>query len=47
MEPALIKPGAEGDLPGIADVLNFTIMNSNAAPLVTGAGPYGGPYLAH
>jgi hypothetical protein len=30
MEPALIKPGAEGDRPGIADVPNFTIMNSNA-----------------
>jgi hypothetical protein len=26
----LIAPGAEGDLPGIVDVLNFTIMNSNA-----------------
>jgi hypothetical protein len=26
----LITPGAEGDLPGIVDVLNFTIMNSNA-----------------
>jgi len=26
----LIAPGAGGDLPGIVDVLNFTIMNSNA-----------------
>jgi hypothetical protein len=28
----LIAPGAEGDLPGIVDVLNFTIINSNAIP---------------
>jgi phosphinothricin acetyltransferase len=25
-----IEPGTEGDLPGIVDVLNYTIMNSNA-----------------
>ncbi len=30
MKSFLIAPGAEGDLPGIVDVLNFTIMNSNA-----------------
>jgi phosphinothricin acetyltransferase len=30
VESFLIAPGAEGDLPGIVDVLNFTIMNSNA-----------------
>ncbi len=30
MNSFLIAPGAEGDLPGIVDVLNFTIINSNA-----------------
>ena len=36
MQPALIKPGTEGDLPGIADVLNFTIMNSNVTLVASG-----------
>ena len=47
MNSFLITPGAEGDLPGSVDVLNFTVTNSNTAPLVTGAGPSGRPHLAH
>jgi len=30
LEPVLIGPGTEDDLPGIVDILNYTIMNSNA-----------------
>lgn len=29
-EPLVIEPGREDDLPAITDVLNYTIMNSNA-----------------
>jgi phosphinothricin acetyltransferase len=39
--PLIIEPGGEDDLPGIADVLNYTITNSNAtlaAQLVSVAG---------
>jgi phosphinothricin acetyltransferase len=30
MEPITIEPGTKGDLPAIAGILNYTIMNSNA-----------------
>ena len=30
LEPVLIERGREDDLPGIVDILNYTIMNSNA-----------------
>jgi phosphinothricin acetyltransferase len=30
VEPVLIGPGTEDDVPGIVDILNYTIMNSNA-----------------
>jgi phosphinothricin acetyltransferase len=29
-EPVIIEPGSEDDLPAIVDILNYTIMNSNA-----------------
>src|ERR1700726_4850320 len=29
-EPVIVEPGREDDLPAIADILNYTIMNSNA-----------------
>ena len=29
-EPLTVEPGREGDLPAITDILNYTIMNSNA-----------------
>ena len=29
-EPFVIEPGVQDDLPAIADILNYTIMNSNA-----------------
>jgi phosphinothricin acetyltransferase len=29
-EPFAIKPGSEDDLPAIAEILNYTIVNSNA-----------------
>lgn len=30
LDPVEIGPGTEGDLPGIAEILNYTIANSNA-----------------
>jgi phosphinothricin acetyltransferase len=30
LEPVLVGPGTEDDLPGIVEILNYTIMNSNA-----------------
>jgi phosphinothricin acetyltransferase len=30
LEPVMIERGREDDLPGIVDILNYTIMNSNA-----------------
>jgi len=30
LEPVTVEPGREDDLPAIVDILNYTIMNSNA-----------------
>jgi phosphinothricin acetyltransferase len=30
LEPVIIEPGSEDDLPAIVNILNYTIMNSNA-----------------
>lgn len=32
LEHVVIEPGTEDDLPAIVDILNYTIMNSNATP---------------